>query len=134
MRRVFLFVPIALFIAACGGNGSPTFPFGGTATISGSVVGSAGGSSSTAGSASAGTTVSAVGGNSTDTIDTSGRFNLRNVRAGDNVELRFRGTGLDLRVALGQIEGAEDVTVRIVRDGQTLKLESIHRHGHDKVE
>src|SRR6185295_10029533 len=135
MRRLFLlFVPIALFVisAACGSNGSPTSPFGGTATITGSVVGSAGGSSSTTGSSSAGTTVSS--GNASGTVDSNGRFTLSGVRAGDNVELHFRGTGLDVRVTIGQIEGSEDVTITIVRNGQTLTLDRIRRHGRDKEE
>jgi hypothetical protein len=134
MRRALtLFVPIALFIsAACGG--SPTFPSGGTATITGTVVGSAGGSSSTAGSSSAGTSVSVVGGSANSTVDMNGRFTLTGVRAGDNIELRFRGQGFDVRVTIGQIEGSEDVTITIVRNGQTFVLDRLRRHGRDKEE
>ena len=61
-------------------------------------------------------------------------FQLLGIGRTGHIGFNEPGSGLDSRISLGQIGGAEDVRVTIVRDGQTLKLESIHRHGHDKVE
>jgi hypothetical protein len=131
MYRAFVALVSVMFVVGCG-KASPTSPLIGGATISGSLVGSAGSSTIGSGAAqatapSAGVVVSVVGGLASTTVDANDHFTLTNVPAG-NVDLRFTGMGLGSQVTLGAIGAAEHVSVTITRNGSSLALDMI-RHG-----
>ena len=144
MRRLLWAVLIVTAVtAACGGKGSPTAPSGGsgvpaapgapapgpTATITGSVQGSAGSSllSASAGSALTGVTVTVVGTNVTSGVDAGGRFTLMNVPPGD-VQLQLTG-GANATVTLGAVQASQTIDVVVMVSGSSASLDSEVRSG-----
>ena len=145
MRRLLWAVLIVTVVtAACGGKGSPTAPSGGsgvpaapgapapgpTATITGSVQGSAGSSllSASAGAALTGVTVTVVGTSVTSGVDAGGRFTLMNVPPGD-VRLQLTGGGANATVTLGAVQASQTVDVVVMVSGSSASLDSEVRSG-----
>jgi hypothetical protein len=124
MYRALIALVSVTFVVGCG-KASPTSPLSGSATITGSLVGSA--------APSAGVAVSVVGGGAGATVDATNHFTLTNVPSG-NVSLKFSGTGLGSQVTLGTIGAAEKVSVTITRNGSSLTLEMIHHRNGDRDE
>jgi hypothetical protein len=77
-------------------------------------------------------TVSVVGTNISTTTDSSGRFQLSGVPAGD-VQLKFTGSGLDATVTLKAVQAGEriDIRVRLTDTSVRIEAERRDRRGRD---
>ncbi len=143
MRRLLGFVMIAATLTAwCGGKGSPTAPSEGTgaptttpsgptATITGSVQGSAAVSSllsASIGHALTGVTVTVVGTSLTSSVDAAGRFTLTNVPPGE-VRLQLTGGGTNAILTLGGVQASQVVDVVVMVSGSSASIYSEVRSG-----
>lgn len=154
MRKIFG-MPALLFAVmlsvACGGSGSqsstvspnsPSSPVsappsaapqpGGSgtgATISGTVLGAAGGASlRTMGGATM--TVNVVGTSLTATVDGGGNFTLNNVPAGD-VTLSFSGSGANAFITITGVSVREQIHITVNVHGATADLDDDEREEAD---
>jgi hypothetical protein len=110
-------VGLVLVSAACGSQtGSTTGPTGlnTTANIKGTVqsgVSAAG--VSVARHSAAGVRVTVIGTGASATTDSSGRFVLTDIQAGQPVSLRFEAPGLDAVLALGGLVAGQTLTITV---------------------
>jgi hypothetical protein len=117
---------------ACGGS-SPTSPADSDSTTGASITGSilSGGpsarTSATTGQAITGLTVTIVGTSISSGLDASGRFNLKNVPAGD-LQLQFSGP-VSGTLSVNGVQTTETITLVISVSGTTVTLESEARSG-----
>jgi hypothetical protein len=141
IQRLTGIIALSLFGAACGGGSSPIGPGastlagagGSTATIGGSVRSGSAQLASTASTAPAGLTVSVAGTSISSGIDAAGRFNLREVPAGD-VRLQFKAAGLDTTVPLTPVQPAQSVDLIVNVSGSTVTVESELRSTDGEVD
>jgi hypothetical protein len=110
-------------VAGCGGSGSPSAPstVGAGATIAGTV------SRPSAGSASA-LTVSVAGTNLSASIESSGRFQIDRVPAGD-VQLRFRDSNVDATARLNNVAASDFIEIQVQVSGTSATILSENRSG-----
>ena len=118
---LLLLLPLALPVLACGdGDGSPTSPGMGTATLSGTLVRGTSVESFAPRSESiglVGVTVRVRGGSSSTVTDGSGRFTLTGLRGGE-VELEFERADIHARGRVSLAAGSHTtITIAIVGDG-----------------
>lgn len=140
MKRPAAFLLVyALLAAACGSNSNPASPSdaanpGGTsgATISGAIV-SAGSGASTMGvqaatpQAMSGLTVTVAGTNVSASVDSSDRFVLRGIPAG-NVQLQFSAPGFAAALEIADVRTAEAIALTVSLAGaSSVVLESQRR-------
>ncbi len=147
MRRTLGLVIVAATLAAgCGGKGNPTAPSestggsgapattpapGPSATITGSVQGSAAVSSqlsASSGHALTGVTVTIVGTSLTTSVDAVGRFTLVNVPPGE-VQLQLTGGGTNAALTLGAVQASQIVDVVVMVSGSSASIDSEVRSG-----
>src|SRR5215204_3034489 len=128
---IFPVLFLTTLATACGGS-SPTSPdaTGATgASITGSVRSGASNALTAAstGGAITGLTVTVVGTSISSGLDASGRFNLKNVPAGD-LQLQFSGP-VSGTLSVNGVQTTETITLVISVSGTTVTLESEARSG-----
>lgn len=130
------YTAVALLIAGCGqASVSPTSPSRASAAattgavISGTVTGLTTASPLTAQITTQATkpvTVSVVGTNISTTIDSSSRFHLTGVPAGD-VQLKFAGPGLDATLTLNDVEPGDRIDIKVRLTDTSVRIEAERR-------
>jgi len=130
-----------LAAAGCGRSASPIAPdsaglpvtasppAAGAAAISGVILG-AGVASSPLAVETSGLTVTVVGTSISAAVDSSGRFTLRDVPAGD-VRLQFSATGVSASMTLTAVGANDRIQITVTITGSTANLEAQQRTGSD---
>jgi hypothetical protein len=76
-------------------------------------------------------TVSVVGSSATAIVDTSGRFSLQNVPAGD-LTLQFEGAGINARVTVTGVRADDRIDIMLRLNGAVVEIEQETReHGNE---
>lgn len=131
----------------CGGRGNPLAPssapvLAGAASVAPPTTSAAGASivglvarasvAQNIETREVGLSVSVTGTSSTAPVDERGRFELRQVPPGD-VELRFRGAGIDASLRLDDVRDAESIDLGVNLSPSAAVVTNLSRQGEDAV-
>lgn len=139
MRKLFVLVAsVALLSAGCGGGSkTPTAPSSsqGASASASPVTGSGtiNGTLKTGSAVASGMTVGVVNTSLSTRSDSSGRFTLASVPAG-NVSLRISGNGADATVAVGTLQASQTMQVTVNVSGSSASVEDDENENEPEAE